>query len=182
MMKNNFAFEISSQSAMDRAVKSICDKLRRDKAKGAKAYVPELSWMLFLCYLDLKETENEKKFDAVGKKYTSIISEPYRWRDWALNYDKKIPKSEIIKKKLSGWKRCELDNQGIGKYLDFVNHDLFNYLINLGKSKSSLDIQKIISIMFKIKEKTVLRFKLDNNFKLVTGSVNSLRKSLIGGL
>tara|TARA_E500000331_G_C16950589_1_gene580330 strand:+ start:77 stop:685 length:609 start_codon:yes stop_codon:yes gene_type:complete len=30
------------------------------------------------------------------------------------------------------------------------------------------------------KEKTVLRFKLDNNFKIVEGSVNSLRKSLIG--
>lgn len=178
MMKNNFAFEISSQSAMDRAVKSICDKLRRDKAKGAKAYVPELSWMLFLCYLDLKETENEKKFDAVGKKYTSIISEPYRWRDWALNYDKKIPKSEIIKKKLSGWKRCELDNKGIGKYLDFVNHDLFNYLINLGKSKSSLDIQKIISIMFKIKEKTVLRVEanlqdaIDDITKLSLKNIN----------
>jgi hypothetical protein len=30
------------------------------------------------------------------------------------------------------------------------------------------------------KEKTVLRFKLDNNFKIVDGSVNNLRKSLIG--
>jgi hypothetical protein len=30
------------------------------------------------------------------------------------------------------------------------------------------------------KEKTVLRFKLDNNFKIVEGSVNNLRKSLIG--
>ena len=29
-------------------------------------------------------------------------------------------------------------------------------------------------------EKTVLRFKLDNNLKLVSGSVNSLRKSLAG--
>jgi len=30
------------------------------------------------------------------------------------------------------------------------------------------------------KEKTVLRFELDNNFKIVEGSVNNLRKSLIG--
>ena len=29
-------------------------------------------------------------------------------------------------------------------------------------------------------KKTVLRFKLDNNFKIVEGSVNNLRKSLIG--
>ena len=106
-MKNKFDFEISNQSSMDRAVKGICDKLRRDKAKGAKAYVPELSWMLFLCYLDLQEFENEKKFNAVGKKYINVIPEPYRWRDWALNYDKKVSKSEIIKNKLPGWKRCE---------------------------------------------------------------------------
>ena len=43
-------------------------------------------------------------------------------------------------------------------------------------------LEKVIYIKKQGKEKTVLRFKLDNNFKLVSGSVNSLRKSLIGGL
>ena len=33
-----------------------------------------------------------------------------------------------------------------------------------------------------LKEAVINKFKLDNNFKLVSGSVNSLRKSLIGGL
>jgi hypothetical protein len=31
---------INSQAAMDKAVKSVCDILRRDKAKGARLYVP----------------------------------------------------------------------------------------------------------------------------------------------
>jgi len=39
---------------------------------------------------------------------------------------------------------------------------------------------KKVMLSFEGKEKTVLRFKLDNNFKIVEGSVNSLRKSLIG--
>tara|TARA_B100000700_G_C14952518_1_gene812330 strand:- start:724 stop:1329 length:606 start_codon:yes stop_codon:yes gene_type:complete len=39
---------------------------------------------------------------------------------------------------------------------------------------------KKVLLNFEGKEKTVLRFKLDNNFKIVKGSVNSLRKSLIG--
>ena len=43
-------------------------------------------------------------------------------------------------------------------------------------------LEKSIYLTKEGKEKTVLRFKLDNNFKLVSGSVNSLRKSLIGGL
>jgi len=43
-------------------------------------------------------------------------------------------------------------------------------------------LEKSIYLSKQGKEKTVLRFKLDNNFKLVSGSVNSLRKSLIGGL
>ncbi|MEA1894360.1 MAG: hypothetical protein U9N36_03980 [Euryarchaeota archaeon] len=47
--KNNGNGEvINSQAAMDKAVKSICDILRRDKAKDAQLYVPELTWMFFL--------------------------------------------------------------------------------------------------------------------------------------
>ena len=43
-------------------------------------------------------------------------------------------------------------------------------------------LEKTVFLSKEGKEKTVLRFKLDNNFKLVSDSVNSLRKSLIGGI
>ena len=43
-------------------------------------------------------------------------------------------------------------------------------------------IQKKVTLSSQGKEKTVLRFKLDNNFKIVPGSINSLRKTLIGKL
>lgn len=32
-------------AAMDKAVKGVCDILRRDKAKGARLCVPEVTWM-----------------------------------------------------------------------------------------------------------------------------------------
>lgn len=43
-------------------------------------------------------------------------------------------------------------------------------------------LQKKVTLLNEGKEKTVLRFKLDNNFKLVPGSFNSLRRSLIGNI
>ena len=46
---------IRTQADMDKAVKSINNILRRDKAKGARLYVPELTWMFFLRFLDLME-------------------------------------------------------------------------------------------------------------------------------
>ena len=41
-------------------------------------------------------------------------------------------------------------------------------------------LSKKVKLNYQGKEKTVLRFRLDTNFKIVDGSVNSLRKSLIG--
>ena len=41
-------------------------------------------------------------------------------------------------------------------------------------------LEKRVYLKKENSEKTVLRFKLDNNFKVVNGSVNSLRKNLAG--
>ena len=41
-------------------------------------------------------------------------------------------------------------------------------------------LEKKVYLKKENSEKTVLRFKLDNNFKVVNGSVNSLRKNLAG--
>ena len=50
---------ISTQAAMDKAIKGICDILRRDKAKGARLYVPELTWIFFLRFFDVLEQQEE---------------------------------------------------------------------------------------------------------------------------
>lgn len=38
---NNSGKTITTQAGMDKAVKGICNILRRDKAKGARLYMPE---------------------------------------------------------------------------------------------------------------------------------------------
>ena len=153
---NNNGKVINSQASMDKAVKSVCDILRRDKAKGARLYVPEITWMFFLRYLDILDEKAEAKAKAVKKNYETTIPSPYRWRDWAAPYDRTRELKEIIKNKEQGWKRCELDNKSIGEYLMWVNNDLFPFLKKFKDKSSSTEKQKIVSEIFLTKEKTIL--------------------------
>lgn len=141
---------------MDKAVKSICDILRRDKAKGARLYVPELTWMFFLRYLDILEKENELMNKALNLPFKETIVSPYRWRDWAEPFEKNLSKDDLIANKFPGWKRKELSEQPLGEYLKFINDDLFVYLKNLGEKPGATNKQKVIAEIFKNKEKTVL--------------------------
>ncbi len=141
---------------MDKAVKSVCDILRRDRAKGARLYVPELTWMFFLRYLDIMEQNEEQKSSALGALYSETLKVPYRWRDWAAPFDHTIPYDEMIQKKLPGWKRRELSEKAIGSFLSFVNDELFPHLKALGSVAGASNKQKVISEIFRNKEKTIL--------------------------
>ncbi|MBM3236420.1 N-6 DNA methylase [Candidatus Poribacteria bacterium] len=145
---------INSQANMDKAVKSICDILRRDKAKGARLYVPELTWMFFLRYLDIMEQKEEQKAKALGTSFQASIVEPYRWRDWAAPFDHRIPYDDTIIQQ-QGWKRRELSEKAIGSYLSFVNDELFPYLKTVGE-KFGANKQKVISEIIRNKERTIL--------------------------
>ena len=76
MAKNNNGSGkiINSQAAMDKAVKSVCDILRRDRAKRARLYVPELTWIFFLRYLDIMEQNEEQKGGGTGLRLLIIQS------------------------------------------------------------------------------------------------------------
>jgi type I restriction enzyme M protein len=147
---------INSQAAMGKAVKSICDILRRDKAKGARLYVPELTWMFFLRYLDLMEQKEEQKASALGVSFQETIAAPYRWRDWAAPFDHKIPSDETNQNKLPGWKRRGLSERAMGSYLAFVNDELFPFLKSLAEKPGATSKQKVISEIIRNKERTVL--------------------------
>ena len=114
---NNNGKIINSQAVMNKAIKSICDILRRDKAKGARLYVPELTWMFFLRYLDLMEFNAEQRAKALGTPFQATLEAPYRWRDWGAPYDIKVPYEQAMEQKLPGWKRRELSEQPMGAYL-----------------------------------------------------------------
>jgi type I restriction enzyme M protein len=152
---NNHNGLITNQASLDRAVWSICDILRRDKAKGARLYVPELTWMLFLNALDQKEAQEEQRAHALGKTFTSSIESPYRWRDWATS--SKNPLSLFQQDGFQpGWKRQELNQQAIGSFLAFVNGELFPYLRKLGGKVNANERQRVIGMIFNNKAQTIL--------------------------
>jgi len=96
-------------------INTITDILRRDDGiSGAMHYTEQISWVLFLKFLnDLEET---KKEDALldGEVYNYIVDEKYRWNEWA------VPKKEGKKDFLNALSGDDL--------LEFVNKELFPYL------------------------------------------------------
>lgn len=168
---------INSQAAMDKAVKSICDVLRRDKAKGARLYVPELTWMFFLRYLDIIEQKEELKAQALGTAFQSTLPEPYRWREWAALFDNKITIEETLSKKLPGWKRRELSEKAMGSFLSFVNDELFPFLKSIGEAKGAGNKQRVIAEIFRNKEKTILAS--ETNLLNALDKVHALTEAII---
>jgi len=152
--KNN-STQIASQATLDRAMWSICDILRRDKAKGARLYVPELTWMLFLNALDQKEAVEEARAQALDTLFVPSIEPPYRWRDWAAPLDNPLPLFQRDGFK-PGWKRRELTEGSLGSFLQFVNGELFPYLRNLRHRPGVTDRQRVIGMVFANKERTIL--------------------------
>jgi type I restriction enzyme M protein len=100
---------------LESKINRITDILRRDDGiSGAMHYTEQISWILFLKFLnDLEETKNEDA-QLDGETYNYILDEKYRWNRWAvLKIDGKI---DIINAK-SG-----------EDLLEFVNKELFPYL------------------------------------------------------
>src|ERR1700739_2947865 len=81
--KSGTGKKLSTQQSVNAAVWSICDIMRRSNCAGALQYVPELTWILFLRILDEQEHREAEEADALGLRFKSSLSKPYRWRDWA---------------------------------------------------------------------------------------------------
>lgn len=105
---------------MENKINRITNILRRDDGiSGAMMYTEQISWILFLKFLnDLEESKNEDA-ELDGETYNFIMDEKYRWNVWAV--PKKDGKKDLINAK-SG-----------DDLLDFVNgtkeeDGLFDYL------------------------------------------------------
>src|SRR5690242_16933171 len=81
--KNGNGKSFTSQQALNSAIWSICDILRRSNCAGVLQYVPELTWILFLRILDEREALEAEEAEAVGVDHTFSLVAPYRWQDWA---------------------------------------------------------------------------------------------------
>src|SRR3954466_12445629 len=78
-------------------IKSARQIMRKDKGlNGDLDRLPLFTWILFLKFLDDMEIAAEGEAKLVGKKYRSVIEQPYRWRDWAAKPDG-ITGDELLK-------------------------------------------------------------------------------------
>lgn len=117
---------------MQNKIDKITDILRRDDGiSGAMHYSEQISWILFLKFLD--DYEEELKLEAIlnDKAYKSILEEKFSWKVWATP---KTSEGKLdVKNTLSG-----------DDLLNFVNNELFAYL------KSFKDNENFKSIEYKI--------------------------------
>ena len=100
---------------MENKINRITDILRRDDGiSGAMMYTEQISWILFLKFLN--DLEDSKADEALlnGQDYTYILDDKFKWSSWAC--PKKDGKLDLINAK-SG-----------EDLLEFVNKELFVYL------------------------------------------------------
>jgi len=114
-----------------------CDIMRRDNnCGGVMEYLEHLSWVLFLRFLDEQETIFEAEAGIARRKYTRILSGPYRWSNWVSSAlgerDEKTGKRKSPK-----WTAEDLPR--------FVHGDLLPHLQNLSGSPEREVIKGIFS-------------------------------------
>ena len=149
---------IDAQSTLDAKIKTVCDVLRRSNCAGALQYVPELTWLLFLRFLDEREAREETDARVLGTNFRASIAAPYRWRDWAAP---------------GGGKRNDLQYGGIGDVFRFLEDDLLPYLHNLGAPAYASSRQRLISQIVSGVDQT--RVDTERNFWDVLDLVDGIR-------
>ncbi len=148
---------LGTQSAVNAAVWSICDIMRRSNCAGAMQYVPELTWILFLRIFDERETHEAERAAAVGADFRPSLAAPYRWQDWA------APDAP---------KRKELMEGAMGAFFSFVNGDLIPHLKTLGKQTNATARQKVIAEIMSGVDRT--RIDTERNFCDVLDKVHEV--------
>lgn len=137
---------------MKQQISRIKDVLRTDSGiSWAMSYTEQISWILFLKFLDdFETTENDKAF-LDWKNYTYILDEKYRWANW-INLQKWYINGDDLK--------------------DFINNFLFPYLKSFRNSTENFSSikYKIWEIFFFINN----RIEDWNNIREVIDIVNSL--------
>jgi len=145
----------------EQTFKNIDDILHKDAGCTSELdYTEQSSWLLFLKYLDALEQEKVAVAALEGKRYSFILSEPYRWEAWAAP---KTPEGKF-----------DHNTAKTGDDLrDFVNGKLFPYLAGFKERASGPDTveYKVGEIFGEIKNKIQSGY----NLRDVIGLVDELR-------
>ena len=149
---------IDTESALDAKIDGVCDILRRSNCAGALQYVPELSWLLFLRFLDERETFEQRDAKILGIPFRPSLDDPYRWRSWAAP---------------DGDHRGELQSGSIGDVFRFLQHDLLPHLQNVGGAADASPRQRLISQI--VADVNATRVDTERNFLDVIDKVDDIR-------
>lgn len=120
-------------SSLQPKIDRITDILRRDDGiSGAMHYTEQISWILFLKFLDDYENNKNDEAQLEGTKYKFVVEPSFRWNTWACPKD--------------GKGRLDLKKQLTGDDLrDFVNTQLFPYLKGF-----KAGVQQVKTLQYKI--------------------------------
>jgi len=101
-------------------IKRVCNILRRDDGVGAKDYIEQFSWLLFLKVFEGVESQLKELEEAENRRYKSIIDTEYQWSSWA-----------------------KKDWKDKGELIHFINKKLFSYLKKLKGTKEKDKIAEL---------------------------------------
>jgi type I restriction enzyme M protein len=74
----------TSAQQLSSVIKTARDIMRKDRGlSGDTDRLPQLTWLLFLKFIDDNERLREVEAELAGEKFKPAIQAPYRWRDWA---------------------------------------------------------------------------------------------------
>ena len=149
---------IDTQSALDAKIKTVCDVLRRSNCAGALQYVPELTWLLFLRFLDERETREEQRARLLGTRFRPSLEGRYRWSSWAAQ---------------DGDHRAVLQAGSSDDVFKFLKEDLLPRLQGLGDAGSATPRQRLISQI--VADVNETRVDTERNFLDVIDLIDDIR-------
>ena len=150
--------DIDAQGALDAKVKGVCDVLRRSNCAGALQYVPELSWLLFLRFLDERETSEGRDAKVQSIPFKPSLTGRHRWRSWA-------GRGGRCRRKLQDGSRDDL--------FRFLDRDLLPHLQKLGDRRTATPRQRLISQIVADVDET--RVDTERNFLDVVDRIDDIR-------
>jgi len=145
----------------EQAFRNIDDVLRKEAGCTTELdYTEQTSWLLFLKYLDGLEQDRADEAALSGKKYTFLLSTPFRWETWAA--PKKADGSLDHNKALAG-----------PDLIRFVDDDLFPHLQGFKQRASSPDTieYKIGEIFGELKNRITSGY----NLREIIDAIDALR-------
>lgn len=144
--------------------KKIDNILHEDAGtNGANDYMSQMSWILFLKYLN--DLEENRENDAVfhGERYEPLFKEEFRWDSWAA--PKKADGSADVSAQMTGQDLIEFVNTKLFPYLkefknSTINSRSIHYKIGeifgevTNKIQSGRNLREVIDIIDKLEFKT----------------------------